>query len=240
MIFYALYSAFSIWMIVDAIRRRVEYYWFLVILFAAPVGPFIYFFIVKIHDFNIARLTQGESTAPHLDLRELRQRVMETPSVANRLELADALHAKESYGEAVQIYEQVLSRDPNDRQALHGLGRCQLGLGKAADAVQSLWKLAEIDNAYRDYSGILDLAEALWQDDKKEETVELLEELVKSSTRINHRVALAHYQIGAGRDGDARDVLEGALGEYERSPGFVQRRDRKWATRAEKMLRQLR
>ena len=41
-------SAFSLWMIVDAIRRGAAYYWYPVI--ALPFGEFVYFFVVKIHD----------------------------------------------------------------------------------------------------------------------------------------------------------------------------------------------
>lgn len=41
---------FSIWMVVDAYKRGAEHYWYLIIFF--PFGEWIYFFLVKIHDFK--------------------------------------------------------------------------------------------------------------------------------------------------------------------------------------------
>jgi hypothetical protein len=42
--------AFSVWMLVDAYQRRAEHYWYLIIFF--PFGEWIYFFLVKVHDFR--------------------------------------------------------------------------------------------------------------------------------------------------------------------------------------------
>ncbi len=42
--------AFSIWMVVDAFKRGAEHYWYLIIF--CPFGEWIYFFLVKIHDFK--------------------------------------------------------------------------------------------------------------------------------------------------------------------------------------------
>ena len=45
--------ALKIWMLVDAIGRGAESYWFFIIVFA-PFGEFIYFFMVKMRDFDFA------------------------------------------------------------------------------------------------------------------------------------------------------------------------------------------
>lgn len=42
--------AFSIWMLVDAYQRGAEHYWYLIIFF--PFGEWVYFFLVKVHDFD--------------------------------------------------------------------------------------------------------------------------------------------------------------------------------------------
>ena len=42
--------AFSLWMIIDAYKRGAEHYWYLIIFF--PLGEWVYFFMVKIHDFE--------------------------------------------------------------------------------------------------------------------------------------------------------------------------------------------
>ena len=46
-----LATAFTIWMLVDAIQRSAEFYWYLIIIFV-PFGTWVYFFMVKMHDFQ--------------------------------------------------------------------------------------------------------------------------------------------------------------------------------------------
>jgi hypothetical protein len=234
--------AFNIWMIVDAARRRAEFYWFLIIFLLGPLGGLAYFLVVKIHDYDLKRLlgpSFGVGGGGKASITELEYRVKQTPSVTNKLALADALETSERYTEAMGLFRDVLRGDDRNLQALHGLARCLMGTGQPAEAAESLEKLLEVDNAFRDYSAALDYAEALWQAGRREDTVDLLEGLVSVSARINHRVALAHYQLKAERTAAARDVLDRALSDYEHSPEFVKRRDRKWAEQARQLLMRL-
>lgn len=236
---YYIAVAFNVWMIVDAIRRRAELYWFIVLIL--PFGSLIYFFAVKARDYNFARLGVASPNKPRIGgLTELERRAEETPSVANKLALADALEAHERHAEASLLFREVLQRHPEDKQALHGLSRALLGLRKAEEAVEQLAKLLELESNYRDYSAALDYAEALWQAGRSEDAVDLLRGLVNETRRINHRLALAHYLRLAGQSGPARIELEQALRDFESSPEFVQRRDKKWADRAQRELRALR
>lgn len=54
-LFFFLQTAFSIWMLLDAIKRRSEFYWYVII--AVPFGELVYFFMIKIHDFKGSKLT---------------------------------------------------------------------------------------------------------------------------------------------------------------------------------------
>jgi len=234
----AILLVFTIWMIVDAIRRRAEFWWFLIIIFV-PLGAFVYFFMVKFQDYSTGGLRRAFSGAPSGSLSELQYRAEETPSVANKLAFADALAGAERYGEASDVYREVLRKDEANKQALHGLARSLLGAGKAAEACEHFFRLLEMDNAFADYSAALDYAEALWQSGQKEDAIEVLTGLVQVSSRINHRVALGHYLTLNERKSEAKDVLTLALRDHEHSPEFIKRRDKKWAARAEQMLREL-
>ena len=227
-------------MIIDAVRRRADYYWFLIIIFFAPIGGVIYFFLVKAKDFRtpaVADALPKRSAGP--SLAQLRQLAQESPSIANRLNLAGALREARKYPEAVPEFEFVLQRDSKCREALHGISLCLLEQDKPADAVTHLSKLMDIDPRYHDYAAALDYAEALWLDDRRELALEVLEDLASTSTRIDHRLAYANYLALADERGRAREVLEQALKDYEQSPPFVQRRDRDAARDAEKLLAQL-
>ncbi len=236
MTLYYLAIAFNVWMIVDAIRRRAEFYWYLIILFV-PFGSLIYFALVKVKDWKSGKPALPSKSAGGIE--ELRKKLVLTPSVANKLELADALEAAERHDEAAPLFREVLSQADDNKQALHGLARCEMGAGNFAAAVDHFDRLLNLDNAYRDYSAALDYAEALWQNGQRDDAIDLLTGLVGVSTRVNHHVALAHYLSTDGRTPRAREVLEKGLSNFDSSPDFVRRRDEKWAKRAQKMLDEL-
>ncbi len=238
-VLYYLFAAFYVWMIVDAIRRRAEFWWYLIILFV-PFGPLIYFFVVKLQDRRpgggaIGRLTRRE---PSLD--DLRYRAGETPSVVNKLALADALLGRGEYQEAAAIYQDMLSNDRENKEALYGHSLSLMGMQRPVQAADELHELMELDNSYRDYAAALDYGEALWQSGEHEDAVDLLRGLVGVDSRINHRIALAHYLGLSGHGDEAREQLTTALDDYQHQPAFVKRRDSRWAAQAEKMLRELR
>ena len=70
-------------MLVDAIQRRREGYWYLIIMM--PFGELFYFFMVKIHDPEMRRIKQLLSFSwrrrPSLDT--LRYAFRQTPCLAN-------------------------------------------------------------------------------------------------------------------------------------------------------------
>ncbi|MCU0694024.1 MAG: hypothetical protein MUF54_21750 [Polyangiaceae bacterium] len=240
MALYLLITAFTIWMIVDAIRRRAEYYWLLIIIFFAPFGGVIYFFAVKLHDFQRLPVAQALPPRPGVaNLPALRQAVNESPSLMNRLALAEGLRAAKEQVDAVEEYERVLRIDHKNKEALHGVSLCLLELSRPGEAVAHLSNLMDIDSRYRDYAAAIDYAEALWLDDQRELCLDVLEELNVASTRINHRVAHANYLAIAGNTDRAREVLKVALEDFEQAPSFVQRRDQGFARDAQKLLSRL-
>ena len=92
MLLYILITAFTIWMIIDAAKRRAEYYWFLIIIFFAPLGGLVYFFVVKLKDLRPAGgepVVAAKPVGPSLG--QLRELALESPSIANRLAYGDAL-----------------------------------------------------------------------------------------------------------------------------------------------------
>jgi hypothetical protein len=235
-LFLILAFAFSLWMLYDAYQRRAGFHWLALIFLLQPIGGLIYLIMVKMQDASQSTFAPPASLA---DVRELELRALEVPSVANKLALANALLANERYLDATGMYQQVLRVDKDDREALHGLARAYLGANRAEEALEPLDRLMELDRAYRDYTAATDYAEALWQTGDRDEAIGLMEGLTSTSQRIHHRFALAHYLKEAGRDEDARNTLEKALQDHDRSPEYIQRRDSDWASRAKKMLGEL-
>ena len=163
-VFSVFLIGFRLWMLVDAIRRRPPFYWYLIIFFV-PFGDFIYFAMVKLPGQNGASAQRSElaTAVPVLgpSLTELELRAKETPSELNKLAFADALAIEQRPAEAVERYRDVLRQASDSKEALHGLARSLLALGRPLEAVEELSHLMELDPAFRDYSAALDYAEAL-------------------------------------------------------------------------------
>src|SRR5262245_29593023 len=134
--------AFAIWMLVDAYRRGVDYFWYFIIFFVPFIGPLAYFFAIKINDFravrtgNVGAPVQGlfaYLTRPSLD--ELRFRAQQSPTFANNLALAERLMEKHDFSGAMPHLEAALERETEHGQVLYDLARCKVELGAPAEAV---------------------------------------------------------------------------------------------------------
>ena len=236
-ILFFLQTAFSLWLVVDAVRRSAAYYWYPIIMM--PFGEWIYFFTIKIHDPELdwARELYRKLTTKKITLEERRYRARESPSFSNKVELAQALHDAEDYDEAAGIFTEALEMEVDSREALYGLALTQSARFEYEEAIRHLRALIELEPSFRDYAAYSDLAYALAQSGQVQEAHELLEGLVTSSPRLGHRVLYAHYLLNDGQQNQAREQLEAGLSEYDRAPKYVRRKNRAWARRAKQMLR---
>ena len=152
------------------------------------------------------------------------------------LKRADQLEESERYDEATPLYQDALAKDVNDLRALHGMARCELGLGHPQVAVALLEQVLSADREYRNYGAALDYADALWLAGQKHDTLELLEGLVKVTHRINHRLALAHYLAANGEVDKARSEVKQIIDEHAALSASEQLKDKSWIDRATRML----
>lgn len=236
-ILFILQQVFSLWMLVDAIRRGSKYYWYFIIMM--PFGEWVYFFMVKIHDpeFDPVRRFVQRFTEPKVTVDLLRYRLEQTPSYANHLALAQGLYDAKVYSEARHHFTAALRLQEGDREALWGLALTHVALGEQDDAVARLRELIERDATFRDYAAWRELAYVLAAQDATEGLYELLDRLAIKSPRLEHRVLYAHYLMEGGRRDEARQQLEEGLTDYGQAPKFIRRRDAVWKRRANKMLR---
>jgi tetratricopeptide (TPR) repeat protein len=234
-----LYLAFGfkLWMLFDAVRRRVSPVWLVIVII--PLGDWIYFFAVKLADFNVRPATTPEQdTGPSLD--DLRQAEQESPSFHNRLRLGWALLDAEHHDEARGYFELCLRTHGQDRDARYGLALCELAANNRDAAIEALQALIERTFGYDDYNAALRLAEARFDAEQTEEALELLEMIVRDSHRLDHQVLLARYQLRADQRAEAEATLDEALATFESQPDYLRRRNGAVATDARRLLRTLR
>lgn len=232
-----LQLAFKGWMLIDAIRRRMDYYWFMVILM--PLGPWIYFFAVKIHDYDLSALKRLLTLESPASVKDLRATVNETPSLVNKIELADALREEKQHAEAEALYLDILERDDEEVDALYGLSLTRIARNESHAATTALERIIEVDPSFRDWEAWFDLAYAHWQTERRDDAVAVLRRLVEKSPRIKHMAILGKYLARNGEKDDARAVLEEAIRDYKNAVGFVKRHAGRWAREAQTTLRSL-
>jgi hypothetical protein len=237
LIIYLVIGAFQLWMLVDAIRRRSPFLWKLLI-FLIPLAAILYFFFVKLPELT-GRKPAPTLTPPGPSLEEIAELARQTPSELNKLAFADKLAELGRMPEAIGRYRDVLRVNRDSKEALHGLARALLSLGRPLEAIEELATLMELEPQFRDYAAALDYAEALWQAGKQEDTIGLLTGLVSVTKRINHRLALAHYSKERGDSITARNELDLALSEFASLPESMRKREQRWADRARKQLAEL-
>ncbi len=230
-------TAFMIWMLVDAYRRRAEYYWFWIILLVPGLGAWAYFFAVKASDFRGANLGQWFQRPPSLD--ELRYKADQFPTLANRLALAQRLTEKGEHADAVPLLEAVLKQESEHATALYTLAVCHKAQAKCERAVPLLEKLLARDAAWSNYAAWRLLIEAKDLLGDEAGALDSCRRLVRLAPSLHHHCLLAEHLLGAGLNDEAEFVLRQSLQEHAYAPRYVRRRDARWAGEARRLQKQI-
>lgn len=232
-----LVLAFNIWMLVDAIQRRADYYWLAIIAFM-PAGSLIYFFFVRMRDPDVKRVSSRlkEIVARPVPVETLQARFADSPSAVNEIALAQGLGEEGRWQEAGEHFENVLKSRPKDAEALFGFGVCLLESDRAEEAVAPFCRLVDDHPAYRDYVVYPELGAAYQKLGQPDEAVELFRSLYRQSPRLKHAVWLAEVLHGSGETAEAQELLETALRRSNDGPAHAKKADRPWRRQAEQML----
>jgi hypothetical protein len=236
---YLAQLAFTVWMLVDAYRRRVEFYWYWIILFFQPVGAWAYFFVCKARDFRVNQgsLTRLFDRPP--SLQELRHRAERSGTLATRLELAERLVDAGEHAEALPHLEAVLAREADHCQALFLLARSHRALGHPEQAMPALQKLIARHPSWRDYDAWHTLIDIRRESGDAAGALASCRELARVAPRLEHKCLFAEHLLMSGEKVEAGNVLEQGLEDYHYLTGLSRRRDRRWAGKAKQLLKQI-
>jgi hypothetical protein len=224
---------FKLWMVFDATRRRVHRWWYIVLLL--PLGDIVYFFAIKLRDFNM-RDSAPPSPPKSPRLSQLEREVEQSPSFLNRVRLGWALFEAGQMERALVLFEQALSTHGHDKEALLGLGFCQLELKQDESAVATLSELVERNLAYHDYEAALALIEAMFRVGRMQAALDLLQAVIRDGHKLEHQLLLARYQLRQQHKVEARATLRSALHEFESQPDLERHRNGAVATEARRLL----
>jgi Flp pilus assembly protein TadD len=220
-------------MLVDAARRGAGYVWYLIIMM--PFGEIAYFLAVKIHDPEFMALWHRFTWRPP-SLDQVRFEAELTPSFQNRSILAHTLHDDGHFGEATELFRELLASEPEDKPALYGLACSLAGAGQTAAAIDALKQLTTLDFAYAEHAAGSKLAELYDAEDRREEALAMREAVARASGSLAHQTELASALAALGRGAEARALLERGLHEYAHSPRYVQKTQKRSARAARRVL----
>jgi len=238
-VFYLLQLGFTIWMAVDVYRGGAEHFWIWIIIIFQPLGPWVYFFAVKIRHLRMPFVSSrggGGTWERKLSLDELRYRVERSPTVTNRLALAHRLMDRGLHEDAIVHLEAILQIEPGYCQALHALAECRIAIGEPTHAVTALEKLIERDRRWSHYRAWRTLIQAHEARREPADALKACRELEKQLPTMENRCLLAEHLIDNGLKKEAIELLDQALEDHHYSPWSARLRNWKWAREARKLL----
>lgn len=240
-----LHVAIAIYFAVHAVRTGRNTVWLFVLLSFPFLGSLVYLFAEFLPEQRHSRLGRRAGAAlrqiidPQRELREARLALEQTPSMGNRLRLAQALLEADQAGEALPHFQACAQGVfAHDAAALSGLARCQAAAGQEAAAVASLRRLFA-DQPAR-YSGDLALLMArLLAVVHPEEAEAAFEVALRTHSGIETNSAWGQFLLASNRKAEARPVLEQVLKDARLSSAHARDVNRHAIAAAEAALDQL-
>ena len=143
-----LHILIAIFFAVHAIRRGRELYWVMLLFFFPLLGSLVYFFAIYLPELRqsrgayVAGKAVREVVDPGRGLRRAREAYERTPTVDNRLRLADALLETGAAAEALQHYREA-AQGPfaDDPALLLGLAHAEVDNGLFQEGKGTLARL---------------------------------------------------------------------------------------------------
>lgn len=136
---------------IHAVRSGQQMYWLWVLVIAPLLGPLIYFFAVLVPEFAGGRTARGVTRAaqqaldPERELRLAKQALDDTPTLGNRMRLAQAAERLGRWQEAEAQWAQCVEGPwAEDPAVLMGHARTLIELGRYDEALQRLEQLKKL------------------------------------------------------------------------------------------------
>jgi len=231
-------TAFQLWMVIDAIRRR-EWLW-VVIMFVFPLfGTFWYFFTVYRATPSATRGFELPGAHSRKRIKELQAQIHHLDKAHHYSQLGDIYFQQGKLDKAESCYRSALERDPQDIDTRAHLGQCLLRRKKPAEARPWLEGVCA-ENPKHDYGhSLMGLAETLAALGETDAAIAVWQRVTESHSYPRALVQLAELHMSQGNSDLARAQLEEVLADAPHTPAFQRKRERVWIRRARKLLRQI-
>lgn len=239
-LYYGLISplllAFTIWMLIDVFQNSRSWFWFFIILFFQPFGPFIYFVYYKWDD-NIlySRFVLRQRAAN--SMRALEAKVHNIDNAYHRTELGKVYLQQEKYPAAQEQFEKALEWDTDEVDAQANMGYALARQGQCEEALRFIEPVLDTKPKY-DYGELMWTAARCKRDmGDTDAALQLMRELAQTHTHAEIHVEYAELLWRNGDETEARKILDMVIAEHPHAPLYQRRREGKFVRKAREMLK---
>jgi hypothetical protein len=231
-------TAFTVWMIVDAVQRK-EWAWVLFLIVFPGFAAFWYFFYVYRGSPSATRGFELPGAFDRKRIKELQAQIHHLDKPHHYAQLGDIFFQQGKLDKAHECYRAALERDPQDIDTRAHFGQCLLRQNKPGEARPFLEGVVA-ENPKHDYGhSLMALAETLAALGETDAAISTWERVTANHSYARARVQLAQLYSTKGRKDAARAELNEVVMDFPHTPAFQRKRDRVWVRRARKLLRQI-
>lgn len=233
---FALVLLFSIALCVHVVRTNQQMYWLFIILMAAPpIGGIVYLVAVVLPGLmggsTARRISQAarDTLDPDREYRTARAAAEDTPTVGNRMRLANAAAALGRHAEAEAMYRDAAQGiHADDPALLLGRAKALLELNRAGEALPLLERLGEQGEEGRTPQAALAMGRAYQALGRNEEADTALQ---WAAGRLPGLEGLARYAVflaRTGRKAEAQEALVEIDKRYAKATAHFRKEAKAW------------
>ena len=231
-----LVSLFSLWMFIDAIRRR-EWVWALFIFVGFGFSALFYYFAVYRASPSATRGFELPGAHDRRRIKQLQAQIHHLDKPHHHSQLGDIYFQQGKLQEAESSYRAALERDAQDIDTRAHLGQCLLRQKRPAEARPFLEGVIA-ENPKHDYGySLMALAETLSALGEKDAALNIWKQVTENHSYPRAKVQLAELYLARNQPDSACAELKEVLADDVHAPSFQRKRDRVWVRRAKGLLR---
>lgn len=231
-------TAFQLWMLIDAVRKR-EWMWVVFLILFPGFAGFWYFFYVYRASPSATQGFELPGAHDRRRIRELQAQIHHLDKPHHYFQLGDIYFQQGKLDKAEACYRSALERDPQDIDIRAHLGQCLLRQKRPAEALPLLEAVCA-ESPKHDYGySLMALAETLSALGEIDSAIAVWQRVTENHSYPRARVQLAELYLQKSQQDLARAEVQEVLADAPHAPAFQRKRERVWVRRAKKLARRL-
>lgn len=225
---------FQIWMFVDCLKRKENFFWILIIVLFGPIGAAFYLFFVKLAGNDVKLKTDIKDTE---EVENFKTLIKLHGKAFHYNELGDIYLKRGDLQQAKECYENAVKKDQDMLSAQFGLAKCLHGVGKYLEAAYVLEDLVAKDRKYDYGNALFGLAESYRMAGEDDKSIKVYEDLFKAYSSFRGYYEYAMLLVKKGRLEDAIQSMKILINNAGTLPDYKYQQEKIWIDKAHKFLR---